>query len=202
MTDLDSLLTSRITGLDSVPKRELKHRRSFCFEVYEREDGLWDVDAQMQDHKTYPIELANEERAVGEPVHDMVMRVTFDTSLTIVDVQAKTIAAPYLPQCKQINPDYRNMIGLNVLKGFRAAMKERFADVAGCTHLTELAGTLPTVVIQGIGTELAARERRQALAHGGEHKKPFQLDKCHALACDGEAVRLYYPTWYLNELKK
>ena len=155
MTQLDSLLTSRIVGLDSAVSRELKHRRSFCFEVYEREDGLWDVDAQMQDHKTYPIELANEERAVGEPVHDMVMRVTFDTSLTIVDVQAKTIAAPYLPQCKQ-----------------------------------------------GIGTELAARERRQALAHGGEHKKPFQLDKCHALACDGEAVRLYYPMWYINELKK
>ena len=137
MTQLDSLLTSRIVGLDSAVSRELKHRRSFCFEVYEREDGLWDVDAQMQDHKTYPIELANEERAVGEPMHDMVMRVTFDTSLTIVDVRAKTIAAPYLPQCKQINPDYRNMIGLNVLKGFRAAMQARFADVAGCTHLTE-----------------------------------------------------------------
>lgn len=198
MTQLDSLLTSHIVGLGTpTTTRQLKHRRTFCFEVYERDDGLWDVDAQMQDHKTYPIVLADVQRAVGDPVHDMVMRVTVDQTLTIVDVQATTIAAPYLPQCKTINLDYRKMIGLNVLKGFRAAMKERFAETLGCTHLTELANILPTVVVQGVGTELAARERRHA-SQGGERKKPFQLDKCHALAADGEAVRLYYPEWYAH----
>ena len=26
-------------------------------------------------------------------------------------------------------------------------------------------------------------------------RKPFQLDRCHALDSGGEAVRLYYPRW-------
>src|SRR5436190_836850 len=27
-------------------------------------------------------------------------------------------------------------------------------------------------------------------------RKPFQLDKCHALAADGPSVARYYPKWY------
>ena len=42
--------------------RTLKHRRTFCYEVYERADGLWDIEAQMQDRKTYPFTLASCER--------------------------------------------------------------------------------------------------------------------------------------------
>jgi hypothetical protein len=27
-------------------------------------------------------------------------------------------------------------------------------------------------------------------------KRPFQLDRCHALALDGPVVGRYYPRWY------
>ena len=191
----------RIQGLDEHVPRKIMHRRTFCFEVFEREDGLWDVDAQMQDHKMQDITLADELRPVGTPLHDMVMRVTFDNTLTVVAVEDKTLSAPYMLQCKTINPAYGKMVGLNVLKGFRAAMKERFADTAGCTHLTELANIMPTVVVQGIGTELARRARMLEKDEGTPSKKPFQLDKCHALSSDSEVARLYYPKWYTGALK-
>ncbi|TDR32021.1 DUF2889 domain-containing protein [Hydromonas duriensis] len=194
------ILEPRIKGLsEPAVARTIMHRRTFNFEVFEREDGLWDVDAQMQDHKMQEITLGGELRPVGTPLHDMVIRVTLDQTVTIVAVESKTLAAPYLVQCKTINPDYQKMIGLNVLQGFRRAMKALFADTAGCTHLTELANTMPTVVVQGIGYELARRARMQDKDDATSNKKPFPLDKCHALSSDGEVARLYYPKWYKSK---
>ena len=86
------------------------------------------------------------------------------------------------------------MVGLNIVNGFRPAIRELFEGVEGCTHLTELANSLPTVVIQGVAVELNVRHRNAV----GEEKagRPFQIDKCHALAEGAEAVKLYYPKWY------
>ena len=186
---------SQIESMNVMPvARTLKHRRTFCYEVYEREDGLWDIEAQMQDRKTYPFTLASQLRETAQALHNMILRVTVNDHLEIVAVAANTLAAPYLDQCSQITPDYQKMLGLNIMRGFRAAMRERFSDVEGCTHLTELANSLPTVVIQGVGVELAVRHRKSV---GDEQAgRPFQINQCHALADTGEAVRLYYPRWY------
>ncbi len=185
---------SQIESMGEPVARTLMHRRTFCYEVFERADGLWDIEAQMQDRKTYEFTLASSLRAPAEPLHSMILRVTVDNALNIVDVQAQTFGAPYLAQCQTIAPDYRKMIGLNIVKGFRTAIRELFEGVAGCTHLTELANSLPTVVIQGVAVELNTRHRK---AVGDEQAgRPFQINKCHALAEDGEAVKLYYPNWY------
>ena len=185
---------SQIEPMGEPVARTLKHRRTFCYEVFERDDGLWDIEAQMQDRKTYEFTLASSLRAPAEPLHSMILRVTVDTTLTIVDVQAQTLGAPYLKQCQTITPDYRKMIGLNILKGFRPAIGELFEGGAGCRHLTELANSLPTVVIQGVAVELNTRHRRAV--GDAQAGRPFQINKCHALAEGAEAVKLYYPNWY------
>lgn len=186
---------TQIEAMTTPPvERTLKHRRTFCYEVYERADGLWDIEAQMQDRKTYPFTLASCERETAEALHSMILRVTVDNSLDIVDVHCDTMAAPYLEQCQQITPDYKKMMGLNIMRGFRTAMRERFSGIHGCTHITELANSLPTVVIQGVGVELSVRHRK---AVGDEQAgRPFQINQCHALAEGAEAVKLYYPRWY------
>ncbi len=185
---------TQIEPMGETVARTLKHRRNFCYEVYEREDGLWDIEAQMQDRKSYPFPLASEPRAAAQALHNMILRVTVDAQLNIVAVQANTLVAPYLPQCANIIPDYQQMVGLNIMHGFRAALRAQFSGVLGCTHITELANTLPTVVVQGVGVELASRKRKaMGDAQAG---MPFQLNQCHALIDTGEAVRLYYPRWY------
>lgn len=193
------IAATRIGGLDASVPRQLAHRRTFCFEVYEREDGLWDIDAQMQDHKNRAIELDCAQRPVGEALHDMVLRLTFDNQMTIVAAKTTTISAPYMAQCPTINDTYAQLVGLNVTQNFRAAIKSLFANVAGCTHISELLNTLPTVAFQGIGFELLARQRKAAKETKTatiSTEKPFPLDKCHAMNSDGEVVKKYYPTWY------
>jgi hypothetical protein len=63
------------------------------------------------------------------------------------------------------------------------------ASAWGCTHLTELSDVLPTAVVQAFAGDVLK-------VYPDSDTQPFQLDRCHALAADGEAVRLFYPRWY------
>jgi hypothetical protein len=94
---------------------------------------------------------------------------------------------PYPPHCAAIAPDYAALAGLNLMRGFRQALHERFGLMRGCTHLTELLGQFPSAAVQ-----VLAGEQRDNHDDG---RKPFQLDRCHALDTGGETVRLYYPRW-------
>jgi hypothetical protein len=71
-------------------------------------------------------------------------------------------------------------------------LKDRLSGVLGCTHLTELAQALPTAAIQAIADEeMHARQATEA----GAARRPFEIDRCHALRADGPAVARYYPRW-------
>ena len=197
-TTSNNITESRIIGLPTPEPRVLMHRRTFCYEVYERTDGLWDIDAQMLDHKNRDINVGGEARVLGQPLHNMVVRLTLNSFMTIVAVHVTTLNAPYMTRCPSIADAYQQWVGLSAFKGFRKAVNELFSGTDGCTHITELANTLPTVAIQGIGTELAQRMRAQNTEVGEiGGAKPFQLDQCHALSSSGEIAREFYPKWYV-----
>jgi Protein of unknown function (DUF2889) len=174
----------------AAPGRQLKHRRCIDVQIHARGDGLWEVDAEITDVKTRDALLAGGLRAAGEPIHDMLLRVVVDEQFNIVDAGSETRGMPYPGHCDEHGDAYRRLIGLNLLKGFRRAVKERLAGIAGCTHLTELTQVLPTAVVQAFaGDVIKTRE-------GDSERRPFQIDGCHALRSDGAAVRTYYPRWY------
>lgn len=185
--------------LPSPAPRQAKHTRRIVIEGFHRDDGLWDIDARITDQKTCDFPLASGVRTVGEAVHDMKLRLTIDETLTVRDAHAVSDAVPYPGQCETIAPVYRELIGLNLLRGFRKAVQERFGKTAGCTHMTELATLLPTAAIQTFAGEVFqtrdATDAASASASAAE-RKPFQIDGCHALKSDGEGVRLYYPQWF------
>ena len=177
--------------------RTLKHTRAISIAAFAREDGLWDFDAHITDHKTRDIKLASGVRPQGQALHDLHLRVTVNLQLQIVDVEASSDAVPYPGYCEVITPDYKKLIGLNLLKQFRQGVKERMAGVHGCTHLTELAQILPTAAVQAFAGDVIDT-RDSASDHAGsatQTQPPFQLDRCHALRLDGPAVVQYYPRW-------
>lgn len=179
-----------------ISRRALKHTRAIHIEAYARDDGLWDIDAHITDVKTRETKLASGARPAGQPVHDLWLRLTIDTQLTIVDAQAVSDAVPYPGYCDAIGPDYRELIGLNLFKGFRDGVKQRLWGVQGCTHLTELAQVLPTAAIQAFAGEVL--DTRDGAGADRQAHKPFQLDRCHALRTDGPAVARYYPRWAIK----
>ena len=176
-----------------MPNRRHVHTRSIKVEAYARDDGLWDLEATLTDTKARDFVLATGIRPVGEPVHDLVLTVSIDTQLNIVAAEARSLSVPYPGQCEAIEPDYSKLIGLNLLQNFRKRALERLGGVNGCTHLTELAGVLPTAAVQAFAGEVF---RTHESARQSEETKPWQLDRCHALRTDGPAVAQFYPRWY------
>lgn len=170
------------------------HTRSIQVDAFARDDGLWDIEARLVDTKSRDFELATGIRAAGDPIHEMRLCVTIDTELNVVDAHAESLRVPYAGECDQIGPAYKRLVGLNLRNNFRRHAIDRLGGTKGCTHITELAGVLPTVAIQGFAGEVF-RSHSSAEAAANEEQMPFQLDRCHALRLDGPAVARYYPRW-------
>lgn len=173
--------------------RKPLHKRSITLEVFEREDGLWDIEAQLIDTKAYSFSLKRGgEHPAGKPVHNMLLCITLDSTYTIIDAKAQYMAAPYIT-CDAIASSYKQLIGLNLLRKFRYEVRARFAGSHGCTHMTELINVLPTAAIQGIASRV-----KPAKSDSEPTTRPFHIGGCHAMRADGEVVREYYPQWYEN----
>jgi hypothetical protein len=179
--------------------RQLRHRRAIRLEAFEREDGLWDIEARLTDEKPRDVHLASGVRPNGLPIHELWLRITIDRKLTIVDAEASSEWAPYGGLCAESNPVYRSLIGLNLLQNFRREANRLLRGTVGCTHLTELCAVLPTAAIQAFAGEVWNIENgnpKGEAAAPSEEKPPFQLGRCNALRFDGPAVGEYYPRWF------
>src|SRR5487761_2424028 len=135
-------------------ERQLKHRRSIDVLIYARGDGLWDVDAHITDVRTHATHMATGLLPAGAPIHDMLLRLVVDERFNIVEAGAQTLAMPYPGECDNHGDVYARLVGLNLMRGFRQAVKERLGGVQGCTHLTELTQVLPTAVVQAFAGEV------------------------------------------------
>lgn len=173
--------------------RELTHTRRVRYEGYKRADGLWDIEGHLYDVKSHDYALKTGVRRAGQAVHDLWLRMTIDGHFNVRDVVAVSDAYPYAGGCETYGDAYRGLIGLNLLKGFGRALRERVGGVLGCTHMTEMLGGFPTAAIQTFAGEM--KEERE------DGEKPFQLDACHALVTTGDTVRRLYPKWYVGDDK-
>jgi Protein of unknown function (DUF2889) len=162
------------------------HHRAISAKGYKRADGLFEVEVNLQDTKSYSFKLFSGERKAGEPVHAMWLRITYDTTLTIIDAEANTDAMPYAGYCETITPKYRELIGLSMRPGFSERVRTLFGGVAGCTHLTDMIGIAATTAFQNLAGQLPQDATQ----------KPYQLGRCHALALNGGAVAKCYPKWH------
>lgn len=166
--------------------REPLHTRRIEIEGYKRADGLYDIEGRLTDTKPYDFKLAAGVRRAGEPIHGMRLRITVDRDLTIVDAEASMDAVPYAGNCDEIAPDYRKLVGLAIRPGYTQRVRELLGGTKGCTHVSELALALATATFQTMaGQRLQDPDRR-----------PFQLDRCHALDAKGPVVGRFYPRWY------
>ena len=177
------------------PRRHL-HTRTIKCEGFERDDGLFDIEAQIVDQKTYAVdEPYRGHRKPGMHVHDMQLRLTLDRAMTVRDIAVITNHAPY-DACPGVAPAYQGLIGARVGGGWRKAVTEAVGRTRGCTHITELLMPAATVAFQTIGSwpkagEVATEEKPDQNA-----KKPYFIDGCRAWASDGEVVKRLFPLHY------
>ena len=152
-------------ALSRPARREHIHSRDIRCRGFRREDGLWDIEATLEDTKTYS--FANRDRggiAAGEPIHRMHLRLTVSDGLEVRAAEAVTEAGPF-DLCGAITPKFASLIGLRIGPGWRKAVLERMGGVKGCTHLTELLlGPLTTTAMQRSPAPAPAVRRRATTA--------------------------------------
>ena len=166
-------------------RRKHIHTRDIRSHGYQREDGLWDIEATLVDTKTYSFD--NEDRggiSAGEPIHGMHIRLTVDENLVVIEAEASVTASPFAI-CGDITGSYRSLKGLVIGPGWTKAVNRRLGRIQGCTHLTGmLLGPLAAVAYQCV---LASRKD---IEREGE---PLLLNTCHALASTSPVVERRWP---------
>ena len=170
------------------------HTRAIECKGYERKDGLWDIEAQLTDTKSYThTRRHGGERLAGEPVHHMWVRLTIDLDMQIHDAEAVTDTGPY-PYCGNITPNFKKLVGLKIGPGWRREIYARLGGVHGCTHLVELLGPLGTTAYQATGRARNAREAGKPIT-----RKPYQLNGCHVYEDGSAAARERWPQFYAGK---
>lgn len=169
--------------------RRPSHARTITVRSYARDDGLWDIEGHLTDVWPEPVPRAGDVLPAHQPMHEMWLRLTVDRTATIVDAVAVTDAGPYDAACGAIAPDYRQLVGVQVARGYKDAIKRLFGRTAGCTHMNELATVMGSAVLQAMWSVLTQ----------DPDQKPFSIDGCHALKSSGPQVAKFFPRWYRPE---
>ena len=180
-------------ALPESQQRKLSHTRSIDYRGYQREDGLWDIEAHMTDTKTFVFKNNwRGEIKAGEPLHEMLLRLTIDDDFVIKDIIASTEHSPF-EMCPDIAPSYKCLVGIQMGPGWRTAIRLKVGGTQGCTHLTELLFPMATVAMQTIWP--LSKKNRNNLERAPQ-KKPSILDTCHAWASDSSVVKENAPKYY------
>jgi len=162
------------------------HTRSITVSAFARDDGQWDLEGHLTDTWPEPVRMAEGLLPAGQPMHSMWLRLTVDKTATVTAAVAVTDAGPYGPVCGAIAPDYSALVGTQIARGWRNAIRERFGRTAGCTHMNELANAMGSAAMQALWGDLVS----------DPEQRPFSIDGCHALKSDGPQVARFFPRWY------
>ncbi len=160
--------------------REHLHTRKITCQGFQRTDGLWDIEAHMEDTKSYSFESMERGKIpAAEPLHSMWLRLTVDDSLTVHAIEAVTDYAPFPSICPNITEAYQQIVGLQIGPGWSRKIKERLGGVHGCTHLTELLGPAATTAFQTIFPRKSEKDMR----------KLALVNTCHAFDENGPLIK-------------
>lgn len=170
------------------PRKHL-HSRKVNFCGYQREDGLWDIEAEMCDTKAYLLDTP--ERGTlppGTPVHDMAIRVTLDDAMTIVAIATSMPSTPF-EQCPQAEHPMQQMVGVTIGPGWRVSVDRVLGGIKGCTHMRELLVNMATAAYQTMSSYGAPKRKTAVTAD----QPPPHLGKCLSWDFNGPVVLRRYP---------
>ena len=151
---------NHVTSLSPPVPREAVHKRQINCNGFVRNDGLYDIEAELTDHKTYP--FPNDFRGIVTPdlpVHHMILRVTINKERMIQHAEAITVTGPYAI-CPTANEVFQNLIGLQIGPGWRRKVQAAIGGRHGCTHITEMLGPVATIAYQTLYGEEARQNRK------------------------------------------
>jgi Protein of unknown function (DUF2889) len=171
------------------------HDRRITYRGYLRNDGLWDIEGELRDSKPYPIALGHRgQLAADDAVHHMLLRVTIDDDMVIQDIAAAMPSTPYL-ECRPAIDPIRQVIGLQMGRGWKKKIEDAIGGLEGCTHIRELLSGAATAAYQTI---YPYRSQASAVRSNQVPEQPTHLNQCTAWDLKGDVVLRYFPQFWVK----
>jgi len=155
------------------------HRRTIVIESYETDDAFA-IEAVLKDERPWADGKSN-----VHDVHEMHLDVTVNkATLTITDAKATMAHFPH-EECRSIEPAFRALVGLSVMRGYTRNVQERLGRERGCSHLEFLARAIGPAVIQSMAS--AGSRRGTTVVSGPEvlEQGSWLRNTCHLWAEGG-----------------
>ena len=178
---------------DAAVTREELHFRRIDMRGYRRSDGLFEVEGRVTDRKPYdfmPFSGGGRDVPAHEPIHDMGVRVVYDSQLRVRDVSTFTNAAPY-GHCPEGGRALQSLKGLRMISGWSKEVKSRLGGARSCTHLMELLIPMATTAFQSLSVLRLNQDDKVDITG-----RPIKIDSCYAYGAQRELVRRRWPEFY------
>jgi hypothetical protein len=178
--------------------RQLIHTRDVRTRGFLRDDGLWDLEGELLDEKTYT--YADRERGplpAGSPMHHMRARLTVDHELNVLDAEIDMAAIPF-SLCAGAADPAKSLVGKSLVRGFRRAMEEAMGGTGGCTHVRYLILALANTAYQTISAYREQFMPELGAPKAADGERPFFLNQCRSWAETGEVVARHFPRFHRN----
>lgn len=174
------------------PRRRM-HRRVIDCDGYLRDDGLWEVEARLVDTKPFALrDRFRGELPPGTPLHDIRLRLAVDDGLVIREAETDMAATPY-PTCIEVDGILQRLVGVQIGKGFREAVRSRIGRLETCTHLAELLWPAVTTLFQTMSYGKRPDGADSMNSQSEATEPPFFVNGCHSWRTDGPIVAQLFP---------
>lgn len=176
--------------------RKHLHSGDIRCQGFARSDGLWEIEAVLVDTKSAHSLYSNHERGTvpaGEPVHDMLLRMTVDIELVIKEVHAEMSYTPY-QLCKSASDIMSDLVGLQIGSGWIRQARQLIERNQSCTHLMELLRPLASAAYQTMHSAIDKNEKNKT-----NRSDPMILDQCKTLSRNSSVVKVIWPEFYVDK---
>lgn len=190
------------------PEGQLIHDREYSVKAYRIAADMLVLRGVVHDQKPPGVYFEDDPDPLS--VHHMVVDLTvrFPT-MEIVAVEVTMNVTPHLG-CSAIEPDYQQLVGLSIARGFSRSVKDLLGGPRGCTHIGALLQAMAPIAIQSswsmraLNSDTSTSESPSKEASMAQ-ALTFNLNTCHIWAEDGAQVQvvrdggeLEIPVWAVD----
>lgn len=192
------------------PDGDLIHHRTYDVLSYRLAADRFMLRGIVHDQKPPGIYFEGDPDPLS--VHHMVVDLTLNfPTLEILATEVTMNVTPHMT-CNQIEPDYQQLVGLSIARGFSRRVKDLFGGPRGCTHIGALLQAMAPVAIQSMWSMTSTADRIDQgdpteTANARERAMAFNLNTCHIWAEDGEQILslkrgepVEIPVWAVDRL--
>ena len=180
--------------------RKLSHTRTVVYQGFDREDGLWDIEAALNDVKPYDFQVSTERPfPAQDPIHGLKIRVTLNDHMVIQDIATSMDDIPH-PECAGAPHGMHKLIGSTMGPGWRKVINQHMGGTQGCTHLREMLFNMATAAYQTLPSGQWQRLELAGMPQPTVTRPPFYLGQCHSWAYDSPTVERAYPMFFKPKL--